>query len=492
MSSRKWYKLPALTLLTILVSLLFVACGNDAPATSISGTTAAATTSAAQAGATTQAVPVATATSTAEPNNTPVGLTSPAPATSPTAVAVQNSSLKGQLTIWSALPERMESFVREQGTGFGKAFPGVKVNIVNIDPAEINFVVQDAVKSKTLPDLILASSDYTLDFTKAKVIQPADKVVDKTFLDKFAPNSLAGSNLNGTQYGIAYTYSGAPVMLYNKKLVPNAPATWDELAKTVTPLYDGKLRQVGLALDPNEPYFLSSLVGGYGGNLLNAQGKPNLDSPEMVSALQFLLQLERDRVVRNESKARDNQLEYAFRDGRLGVFITGDTEIAKYAGAVPYQSANGNKTTPDEKLELAAATLPKLDKTGKSPVPYSNSRAFFVGADVSGNQAKVVAAYLDWVAQTEQQAAIVTKLNLLPATKAYLASDAVAKNDFWNGVLSAMDAAKPLPPTPEMRGVMSSLRQPLQGVIAGAVRPVDAAKQMQEKALQTIGKLTAS
>jgi maltose-binding protein MalE len=462
----KNFKIHFLALGVLVLSLLLAACNSASPTTA--PTTSAPATQAATTAPATSAPPTAATT----------------PIASGTVPAVADANLKGEITIWEASANFQQQFVRDQATAFNKAYPGVKVNVLRYNSEEMIYALEDAVKANRLPDLVLASSDFVTDFTNLKAIQPAGTALDKTLLDKFDPNAQAGTNLGGTQWGVAYTYGGTPVMLYNKKLVPTAPATWNDLAKVVTPLYDQNTRSIGLAIEVNEPYFLNSVLGAYGGSLLNSTNQPTLDTKEMVNALTFIDQLSKNRVVRNQSRANDNQIDYAFREGRLAIYITGDWDISQYSLFI-------NPTTADAKVELAIAPLPKIDATGKPLVPYFTNKAFFLGAKVSGEKLNLVKTYLNWTTSTEQQAALMTKTGNLPPTKAFLESEAVKGSPVWSGLLAQMEIAKPTPTAREMQAVWSAIRPNLQDVVAGVTKPADAAKKMQQTAGENVLKLTS-
>ncbi len=484
---KNWLRLNGLVLGVLLLSLVLVACGGETATTptsqvspTVSATTGAATTAAPE----TTAAPTTAAVTTANGGSfTPSGVPTTQAATgTPTAVAVIDPNLKAELVIWEAMPTNQATFVRDLTATFGKAYPGVKASVLHFEPDELVYQLEDAAKSNKLPDLILASSDYVTDFNAAKALQPADKVFDKTFLDGLASNAQAGSNVGGTQWGVAFTYSGTPVMLYNKKLVPNPPTTWNELSDIVKPLYDPKDKKIGLAAEINEPYILTSLLGAFDGSLLNSKNQPTLDTPQMVSALTFMQDLVKDRVFRADSRLKDNQIDYAFRDGRLGIFLAGDWLISNYANAI-------NQTDPDSKLDLGIAPLPKVDKTGKYPVPLSVSKTFFFGAQTSGDRLKAAKTYLEWLAKPEQQSQILNKLKLLPATKAYLATDAVKGSPIWSGLLQQLDLGKAQSPSIEMRAVSEALRPNLEAVVASTAKPAEAAKKMQQTALDNVTKL---
>lgn len=419
------------------------------------------------------------------PSFTPVGLPTARPVAPATKAAIVDANLKTELVIWEALSTKQTSLVKDQVTNFGKLYPSLKVTTLHFDTGELLWSLEQATKSASLPDLIFAPSDYTLDLTNLKALQSADKVFDKSFLASFATNALNGSNLNGTQWGVPFTYSGTSVMLYNKKLVPTAPASWDELAKVVTPLYDQKTKALGLAIDINEPYILTSLVGGFGGTLLDAKGQPALDTPAMRSSLDFIAALVKDKTVRAESTARDNQIEYAFRDGRLGVYIVGDWAIGSYASAI-------NATEVDSKLDLGIAPLPKINQTDKYPRPLNYSKTIFVGAQAQGERLKAIKTYLEWIAKPEQQAAILNKTNLLPASKAFLVSDTVKNNAVWNGLYFQLELGQAASPSIEMRAASEALRPALQAFSVGTLKAAQASQQMQRTALETLAKLSVS
>ncbi len=484
-NSLQWLRPGGLLLSILLLSLVLVACGSDstpvASSTTASQTTQASSTTTAASVPTVDTTTAAATTASNNPSFTPTGLAT-ATAAPVAAIAVIDPNLKGTLSLWEALPSTESSAVHDLAGNFSKAYPGVKLNVQHYSGDELIYAAQQAAKSNKLPDLLLATADYVTDFQDAKAIQPADKVLDKSFLSGFVANSLAGSAVSGTQWGVPFTYSGSTVMLYNKKMVPNPPTTWTELGKTVQPLYDTKLKQIGLALDVNEPFFLTSILGGFGGSVLDSSNQPTLNTPQMVNSLQFIDQLLKDKVVRGESRMKDNQIEYAFRDGRLGIYMTSDSRISQYATAISPSEA-------DAKLDLGVAPMPQVDKTGQPMTPFNNTPTFFLSTQTSGERLKLTNTFLNWVAQPAQQAFILEKAKVLPATSAFLGSDAVTKNPIWNGLLTQLNLSKPQPVAIQMRAVWDVLRPNLEGVVAGVLKPADAAKQMQDTALSKVANL---
>jgi arabinogalactan oligomer/maltooligosaccharide transport system substrate-binding protein len=474
----------------VVLALVLNACGevtpaparSSPPAASDARTTNPATASGSETPPATQ--PVGGSAIPGSP--TPGQVFTPATRTTPTATtAVIDANLKGSLVIWDGLNNKLAASLKDQAAAFGKAYPGLKVTLLHYTPDELVYAVEMAVKSGKLPDLLVAPGDYVADFNQLKALQPADKVLDKTFLAGFAPNALGSSQLNGSQWGVPYTYSGTTVMLYNKKLVPNPPATWNELGKLAQPLYDNKTKSIGLSVEINEPFFLTALLGGFGGAVLDSRNQPTLDNPQMVSALTYINQLQKEKTVRDDSRLKDNQIEYAFRDGRLGFYIGPDSLIGQYSGAI-------NPAEADAKLDLGIAPLPRIDQTGQPAAPFSNSQTIFLGAQTSGDRLNGAKVFLQWLARPEQQAAILSKTNLLPASTAFLNSAAVTGNPIWKGLYDQLENGKPQPAALEMRAVWAALRPNLEQVVAGVARPAQAAKQMQQDAQAGIARLAVN
>lgn len=474
----------------LLLTLTLAACGETtsstnlttSPSTGSSATAVAGDTGQATSGTTSGATAAATSGATSGATGPTPGVENTPPATAAATVSVVDPNAKGSLVIWDGLTDKMASTLKDQVASFSKAYPGIKVTLQHFDSDDLIYSVQNAAASNSLPDLMVAPGDYVADLTAAKALQPADKALGQSFLGAYDPKALGSSQLDGAQWGIPYTFSGATVLLYNKKLAPAPPTTWTDLGKMAQPLYNAQSKSIGLAIDVNEPFFLTSLLGGFGGAVLDSRNQPTLNTPQMVSALTYINTLLKDKTVRDTSRLKDNQLEYAFRDGRLGFYIGPDTLISQYSDAI-------NASAADSKLDLGVAPLPNVDQTGKPAVPFSDSQTFFLGAQLGGDRLNTAKTFLNWLAEPAQQADLLSKASLLPPTTAFLSSDAVKGNPVWNGLYSELEIAQPQPAALAMRAVWAALRPNLEQVVAGTAKPAAAAQQMQQDALAGVAGL---
>jgi maltose-binding protein MalE len=246
--------------------------------------------------------------------------------------------------------------------------------------------------------------------------------------------------------------------------VPKAPATVEELIKVAKE--HSKKGQYGFAYNLNEPFWFVTFLGAYGESPL-VKGKPNLDNPGMVKALQLVKDLKfKDKIVPADCDyACAHQL---FLDGKVGMIINGDWEVAKYTEAL--------------KDNLIIAPLPKLQATGQWMSPMISGKYLFFNAKLKGEKLAAAKKLGDYLTSKPVQEELIKTTGRLPALKELDKSPALASDP----VLKAIDAAtahgQPMPMDVEMRVVWDAIRPQLQGVMAGRIEPAAAAKVMQKDA----------
>lgn len=491
-----------LAVLMLMVALLLAACSNNTtPTTGATNTTTSAATtsntanqdSSAAMGSVGSAIETTTATTQTFEQASTSQTPTPAPNTTPasTPIAVINANLKTSLTIWSAMSGAQSQLLTDQVKQFMQAYPGVKVNVINYNPDEIATEFQSAVTSGKGPDLIFTTSDNVSSFVAANAVQPVNTLINT---QQYAANAVAPSQYQGKQYGVPYIYGNTVVMLYNKNLV-SAPPTdtdqWITIARELTQR-NGKASNIGMVMDINEPANLTPWVYAFGGSLLNAQGQPDLDSSAMQQALGFFQQLVKDKVVTANYNPAQNQADYAFRDGRLGFYITTDTNALNYLNSSAASSSfkNSNKAVEGVGLDLGIAPLPKVTATGKNSSPFTDSEAMFVNAKTSGNNLEAAKDFFSFVATGQEQSYMATRYHLLPPTGAGLSSDAVKNDAFLSGLAQQLALATPMPSQPQMMAIWDAIRPNLEQVAADTAKPDAAAQAMQQAVvaeIQTLG-----
>ncbi|MBB6634422.1 extracellular solute-binding protein [Cohnella thailandensis] len=101
------------------------------------------------------------------------------------------------------------------------------------------------------------------------LVQPLKTTED--VLSTYTPEALAALSQDGTLYGlplVTETYA----LFYNKKLVPQAPATIADLEKIMQEQTDAKKQKYGFLFEATNFYYAWSLMGGNGGYIFKDNG----------------------------------------------------------------------------------------------------------------------------------------------------------------------------------------------------------------------------
>ena len=93
------------------------------------------------------------------------------------------------------------------------------------------------------------------------LIEPVD-LGDKK--KDFAPVAISAFSWGNELYGIPYAVESIG-LIYNKKLVPKAPNTWEELVAIGQKITDPKKKQWGFVLPQPDPYHTFPLMAAGGG-----------------------------------------------------------------------------------------------------------------------------------------------------------------------------------------------------------------------------------
>ncbi|WP_102125406.1 maltose ABC transporter substrate-binding protein [Deinococcus planocerae] len=257
-------------------------------------------------------------------------------------LALCGSASAANLTLWTSFEAAGElAWVRAQAAEFEKK-TGNKVTVVSVPFGQTqDKFIQSAPRGQG-PDLIATEPHDRLGrYASAGVVEPLDRyLTSRTDYDKTALNAFT---YRGRLFGLPLN-AEAVALVYNKKLVPQAPTTWAALLKAAQ-ANTGNGR-FGLLFDLAEPYKSYGFVRAYGGYVFrNDNGTLNLrdiglDNAGTARALSFMNDLRYKYNLIPEGVSQD-AAKSAFVDGRLAMFYTGPWDMGdvKKAG-IDYGIAN--------------------------------------------------------------------------------------------------------------------------------------------------------
>lgn len=247
---------------------------------------------------------------------------------------------------------------------FEAQHPEVDVEVEQLTWATGLEKIQAALASGTQPDLCELGSTWLPRFSYEGVLEDITTVYEAE-RDSFL--MWESALWNGRAYGLPWV-QGSRVLFVNRDLFRRAgldpdrpPTTWDELLFASQKIGELGTGIYGFGQNIGERYVLykkfMAFAWGNGGDVFDETGTVVLNSPAVLEALEFYLQLAPFSL-----QEKQEVLDQYFKTGRLGMQISGAWNLKNYKLEAP-------------DLDYAVALVPK-------PAPDQGSHASFAGAEM--------------------------------------------------------------------------------------------------------------
>jgi len=342
----------AVLLLSLVLLLALSACGGAATPAPAPEQPAAAEEQQAE-----EAAPVEEPTATPEM----AAEATEAPATEAPAEPAEEETA---LTLWvyddgrlGVLNELGEKFKEEYGVG-------LKVEVVDLGELKNQFLLGAA--SGEGPDLGIIPHDNLGPMVENGVVVPID-LGDKA--DQYLPNAIDGFTYNGKLYGLPLAVENIG-FFRNTDMVPDAPATWDEVAQIGKELVESGKAESAVSF-PDLGYSVYPVYTSFGGYIFGRDENGSftaedigMDNEGMIQGLTWMTDLMKDGVV---SENIDWEAAHVlFETGRSPFIMTGPWSINRFKEAgVPY----------------AISAFPAAEEGGEPGYPFMGVQGIIINAN---------------------------------------------------------------------------------------------------------------
>ena len=183
---------------------------------------------------------------------------------------------------------------------------------------------------KNMPDLMIMHLDAIPTYVSKNLLQPMDDLAAKAGIQKgdYVDAAVNYATIDGKWWGIPLDIHPL-IMYYNKDLFAEAgieqpPTNMEEFLDAAKKLTDSSKGQWGYVVPTLWPqqFIFPTLIYQQGADLVDAEGKPNLNSPEAVKALTFLKSLIYEHKVSPENVAQDGEVKL-FLQGKNAIQFNG-------------------------------------------------------------------------------------------------------------------------------------------------------------------------
>ena len=355
---------------------------------------------------------------------------------------------KGTLVIWINGDKGYEG-IAKIGEKFTKD-TGVAVKVEHPENAIDKF--EQAAAAGKGPDIWIWPHDRVGSWITAGLITPVTP--SKKTVAAIDPLAWSAWNLKGKTWGYPISIE-AVALLYNKKLVPTPPKTWDEVIAIDKKLKADKKSAIMWSM--TEIYYTYGLVSAGGGYAFKRKPDgtydPNdtgMNNPGAVKGIETLVRLIKEGVVSKTSSYAD--AEAGMNEGRIAMSING-----------PWAWNNLKKS----KIDFGVAPYPKVDgKQGGSFVGV-------LGAMIStaSTNKELANEFLEnYLLSMEGLHAMNAHVPLgVPANKAFY--EELKSDPLIAGTMAAANAGSLMPNNPEMARFWTVMLAALQNITQGRETP---------------------
>lgn len=303
---------------------------------------------------------------------------------------------------------------------FEEENPGIKVNAVSHEWADLHDKILISAQSDTLPDVARLDSAWIPEFQKMGILVPLNKEMSdyNDIAGGLLESAMSTAEIGGDNYGLALN-TNTKILYYNVEMLSEAgiavPKTMDEFADACKKLSgtNANGQQVWGYDEPGlSGWNLCPFIWSMGGSLTNddqTKATGYLNSKETVAAIEMFADLYKENAITGWNSG-DIPMTDGFGTGRYAMLLEGPWKVAELAGAYP-----------DFKYETA-------------PVPAGDGGSISVlgGEDISMfNSANKDAAWKFMKFMTSEFAQIeMAKCGQIPVNKTALETDTVKAADF--------------------------------------------------------------
>lgn len=384
----------------------------------------------------------------------------------------RHSQFPVRIRIWHQKISAERDLFGEQVARFNASHRGSVVEVLYKENEELRNLFVIASVAGQGPDVIYGPADNIGVLVTTETILPLEKLFPPEFFARFSPAGLvAWKNkhwLAGDQIGNHLT------LVYNRNSVAAPPKTLGELVTIARSLTkdltgDGKMDQYGLTWNYREPFFFVPFLTGFGGWVMDENGRPTLDNEQTVRAIQFVLDL-RDKYQVIPKEGDYEIADMLFKEHRAAMIING-----------PW-SWGGYKVPEDSMI----APLPMNEQTGLWCEPMVSAKGYSVSVNAAPEKWPVIRELIDYLTSAQVQEEMAMKLLTTPVDASLVNSPALRDNPALAASLFQIEHGRPIPIVPQMRAIWDGMRGPYQLVMNGAITAQEAARRMQREAEKNI------
>ena len=322
---------------------------------------------------------------------------------------------------------------------------------------------------KAAPDMYFFAHDKIGVYAEMGILSPVTDFIPREELEPYMDMTIRAATYQDVVYQLPVYYETL-LFMYNKRYMKE-----EEVPRTTEELYsymqeNTKGGHYGFVEQHSTAYYSAGWIHGFGGYIMNDQGKPGLDLPQTQKALAYHKKFV--ELMPGESEyATVNTL---FSEGKAHATIAGPWLVP---------------TVRQAGMDLGIAPMPVVEETGMALAPYSGVQGIQVLKNAGETKKEAVEKVLRQLMDPRLQVDLAKASGCAPASEACYDMEEITSDDVVMAMKQTAENAVPMPNRPEM-DVMWTVAGNLLADINMSGRDVEeSCAGAQKEALRLIGQM---
>ena len=322
---------------------------------------------------------------------------------------------------------------------------------------------------KAAPDMYFFAHDKIGVYAEMGILAPVTDIIPEEELEGYMANTIEAATYKGEIYQLPIYYETL-LFLYNRRYMSD-----EEVPKTTEELYaymkdNTKGGHYGFVEQHSTPYYAAGWINGFGGEVLDADGEPQLDSQAVIDALEYHKKFV-DLMPGETEYATVNTL---FKEGMAHATIAGPWLI-------PTVKASG--------MDVGVASMPVIDATGNPISPYMGVQGIQVLKNAAEKKKDAVQKVLEAVMDPQLEIDLAKASGCAPALNECYDMDEITSDEIVMAMKDTAEHAVPMPNVPEMDVMWKVMGNILTDVNMSGKDVTESAEAAQEDAAQLISNM---
>lgn len=331
-------------------------------------------------------------------------------------------------------------------------------------PNQLKLYGSDAANA---PDMYFYAHDVLGTFVAMDILAPLSDVVDTSILADHLAMTVEAGQIGGTQY-LLPVYFETLVFLYNTALWDgDIPGTTEELYDYMVVHTDVAAGTYAVVNQHTNAYNVSPFINGFGGYVIDENGKPGLNDPKTIEAAEY-----NQKFGALQADGDYNTVTTLFNEGKAAAIIGGPWLVSGIeAAGIDYGL-----------VSLSDIKLPN----GNGLAPFSGIQGAGVLKVALVEKKDAIAKVLTAMAAPEVGVDLANKSGCAPANNKSYDDPQVAGNEMIAVIQKTASTARPMPNIPEMNAMWGPAEAMLTAINKNGADPAQAAEEAQATAEQAI------